>query len=103
MVTTGVHAATALCMFISLMTSYLAGRRLESVWLKLAVFAFATIVGTLSFPLIGGLWAGARPEEEYLIDPAFRQQIGTAIIGTVVMAYFGIWRLQEVIDSRRKP
>jgi hypothetical protein len=48
------------------------------------------------------LWAGAAPEKEHPIDPAFRKEVWTVIGGVVAMAYFGAWRLQKIIDSKRK-
>jgi hypothetical protein len=102
MVELGVWAATAVCMTVSLSISFWAGRRFETFWLKFVFFLIASVIGIFLFPFFGGLWAGAARQQEHLIDPAFRKQIWAVIGGVVAMAYFGAWRLQEIIDSRRK-
>jgi hypothetical protein len=102
MVELGVWAATAICMTVSLSISFWAGRRFETFWPKFVFFLIASVIGIFLFPFFGGLWAGAAPQQEHLIDPAFRKQIWTVIGGVVAMAYFGAWRLHEIIDSRRK-
>jgi len=55
------------------------------------------------FPFFGGLWQGAAPQQEHLIDAAFRKEAWTVLGCVVAMAYFGGWRLQKIIDdSKRK-
>ena len=102
MVELGVWAATAVCMAVSLSISFWAGRRFETFWPKFVFFLIASGVAIFLFPFFGGLWEGAEPQQEHSIDHAFRKQIWAVIGGVVAMAYFGAWRLQEIIDSRRK-
>lgn len=101
MVELGVWTATVVCMTVSLSISFWAGRRFETFWPKFVFFLIASVVGIFLFPFFGGLWAGTAPQQEHLIDPPFRKQIWAVIGGVVAMAYFGAWRLQEIIDSRR--
>jgi hypothetical protein len=89
-------------MTVSLSISFWAGRRFEAFWPKFVLFLIAPVIGIFLFPFFGGLWMGASPQHEQLIDPAFRKHIWAVIGGVVAMAYFGAWRLQEIIDSRRK-
>ena len=98
----GVWTATVVCMTVSLSISFWAGHRFKTFWPKFAFFLIACVIGIFLFPLFGGLWAGTAPQQEPLIDPAFRKQFWTVIGGVVAMAYFGAWRLQKIIDSRRK-
>jgi uncharacterized SAM-binding protein YcdF (DUF218 family) len=102
MVEVGVWTAAAICMTVSLLISFLAGRRFETFWLKFVFFLIASVFGFFLFPFLGGLWASAAPEQEHLIDPAFRKQVSAVIGGVVAMAYFGAWRLQKIIDTKRK-
>jgi hypothetical protein len=102
MVELGVWAAAAACMTVSLSISFWAGRRFETFWPKFVFFLIASVIGIFLFPFFGGLWEGAAPQQEHLIDPAFRKQIWAVIGCVVAIAYFGAWRLQEIIDSRRK-
>src|SRR6516165_9303681 len=100
MVEAGVWMAAAICMTISLLISFWAGRRFESFWLKFVFFLMASVMGFFLFPLLGGLWEGAAPQQEHLIDAAFRKQVWAVIGGVVAMAYFGAWRLQKIIDRK---
>jgi hypothetical protein len=88
-------------MTVSLFISFWGGRRYTTFWPKFVLSLIASVIGIFLFPLFGGLWAGAVPQHEHLIDPAFRKQFWPVIGGVVAMAYFGAWRLQEIIDSRR--
>jgi hypothetical protein len=102
MVELGVWSAAAVCMTVSLFISFWADRRFETFWPKFVFLLIASVIGIFLFPFFGGLWAGAAPQQEHLIVPAFRKQIWAVIGGVVAMAYFGAWRLQKIIDSRRK-
>jgi len=102
MVEQGVWAAAAACMIVSLCISFWAGHRYKTFWPKFAFFLIASAIGIFLFPLFAGLWEGAVPQQEHLIDPAFRKQLWAVIGGVVAMAYFGTWRLQEIIDSTRR-
>ena len=73
MIQVGVWTATAICMTVSLLISFWAGRRLEKFWLKFAFFLIASVIGFFLFPFLGGLWQGAAPQQEHLIVPAFPQ------------------------------
>jgi len=75
MVELGVWAAAAACMTVSLSISFWAGRRFETFWPKFVFFLIASVIGIFLFPFFGGLWEGAAPQQEHLIDPAFRKQI----------------------------
>jgi hypothetical protein len=101
MIELGVWVATGVCMAVSLSISFLGGRRYATFWPKFFFFAAASLVGIFLFPFFSGLWQGVAPQQEHLIDPAFRKQAWTVTGGVIVMAYFGAWRLQEVIDSSR--
>jgi hypothetical protein len=103
MIQVGVWTATAICMTVSLLISFWAGRRFEKFWLKFAFFLIASVIGFFLFPFLGGLWQGAAPQQEHLIDAAFRKEAWTVLGCVVAMAYFGGWRLQKIIDdSKRK-
>jgi hypothetical protein len=103
MIQLGVWTATAICMTVSLLISFWAGRRFETFWLKFVFFLIASVFGFFLFPFLGGLWQGAAPQQDHLIDAAFRKEAWTVLGGVVVMAYFGAWRLQKIIDdSKRK-
>jgi hypothetical protein len=101
MIELGVWVAAGVCMAVSLSISFLGGRRYATFWPKFFFFLVASLVGFVLFPFLSGLWQGAVPRQEHLIDPAFRKQAWTVAAGVVAMAYFGAWRLQEIIDSRR--
>jgi len=79
----GVWTATAICMTVSLLISFWAGRRLEKFWLKFAFFLIASVIGFFLFPFLGGLWQGAAPQQEHLIDAAFRKGAWTVLGGVV--------------------
>ncbi len=100
MVGLGVWTATAACMTVSLSISFWAGRRFETFWPKFAFFLIASVIGFFSFLIFTTLWGVAAPQQVHLMAPAIRNQTWAVIGGVVAMAYFGAWRLPEMIDSR---
>jgi hypothetical protein len=99
MIELGVWAAVGVCMTVSLSISFLGGRRYQTFWPKFLFFLVASFISFSLFPFLDGLWQGAAPQLEHLIDPAFRKQAWTAAGGVIAMAYFGAWRLQHIIDE----
>lgn len=98
-----VWVAAAVCMIISLAISFFGGRRYGTFWPKFAFFTVGSAVGITLFPLFNGICQGATPEQAHLIDAAFRKQAWTVIGGVMAMAYFGAWRLQQILDDGRRP
>ncbi len=93
MIELGVWAAAAVCMTISLLISFWGGRRYTTFWPKFFFFLVASLIGIFLFPFFDGLWQGAAPQQEHLIDAAFRKRAWTVNGCIVAMAYFGAWRL----------
>jgi hypothetical protein len=102
MIEVGVWAATGVCIAVSLSISFLGGRRYDTFWPKFFFFVVASLVGFVLFPFLSGLWQAAAPQQEHLIDPAFRKQAWTTATGVIAMAYVGAWRLQSIIDENRR-
>jgi hypothetical protein len=98
----GVWAAAAVCMTVTLFISFLGGRRYSTFWPKFLFFLVASLIGIILFPFFNGLLQGAIPQQEHLIDSAFRKQAWAVIGEVVAMAYFGAWRLQQVIDNNKR-
>lgn len=94
--------AAAVCMAVSLSISFLGGRRYRTFWPKFAFFTVAFAVGVTLFPLFNGICQGAAPQQSHLIEAAFRKQAWAVIGGVMAMAYFGAWRLQQIIDGGRR-
>jgi hypothetical protein len=67
-------------MTVSLSISFWAGRRYKTFWPKFVFFLIAFVIA--------------------IFCSRFKQ-FWAVIGGVVAMAYFGAWRLQEIIDSRR--
>ncbi len=102
MIELGVCMDAATCLVVSFAISFWVGRRYQKFWPKFVAFFIASAIGITLFPLISGIWQGAAPRQEHLIDAASRKQFWVIIGGVVAMAYFGAWRMQKVVDENRR-
>lgn len=101
MIELGFIVVLAFCMAVSLVISHFGGRRFRTFWPKFALFLIASIVGFFMFPILCGAWMVAAPQEKDLILAAIAGKIWQIIVAVTVMAYFGAWRMQAIIDKSR--
>jgi len=99
MIEFGFLTILAVCISVSVAISYFFGRRYQTFWPKFAIFLIASVIGFFMFPIFCGVWTVAAPHEKDLILAAIRGNIWQIIVAVTVMAYFGAWRLQAIIDD----
>jgi hypothetical protein len=100
MIEFGFVTMLAICIAVSVVISYFFGRRYQTFWPKFAIFLIASAIGFFMFPILCGAWTVAAPHEKELILAAIRGRIWQIIVAVTVMAYFGTWRLQAIIEDR---
>jgi hypothetical protein len=96
MIEAGVYATIAICMVVSFAIPL--GANHEKRWLKFVHFLIAVTIGVVLFPLLTGMWEGAQPQREPLIDATARALFFPEIGG---VAYVGMWQVPEIIESRK--
>ena len=97
-----VTSIEALGMSLAMGIGFLAGRYFASFWLKFIFFVVAAVAGILACPFIGGMWAATHPEQDQILLAPLHKHIWAEIGGVTAMAYFGVWRLPDLIEEARQ-
>ncbi len=97
-----VYAVTAVCMSVSLLLSFLASLEFTGPRLSLLFFLLVCLASIVLFVVFGGLISVLLPDQSHLILAGLRQEKWTALAGIVVMAWFGMWRLPQIIAEQRE-
>jgi tryptophan-rich sensory protein len=96
-----IWAVIFVCMAVSMVISFWAGRRFIGFWPKLCFFFISSVVGIVLCPILSGLSVGFAAGQTHLHYLAMRGNTLTAIGGIVAIAWFGTWGLPKMISARK--
>ena len=95
-----IYAVIAVCMSASMLLSFSASRKFTASRLRLFFFLVASVVGVVLFPVLCGLLTVFLPDQRQSILAAVREETWAAICVVVAMAWFGMWRMPEIIAEQ---
>jgi hypothetical protein len=97
-----IWAVILVCMAVSMMISFWAGRRFAGFWPKLVFFFIASVVGIVLYPILGGLSVGFASGQLSAHYHAMRDNAWIAYLGVVAISLFGVWVLTKMIAPKIK-